>query len=103
MGDWESAIGHTWRESKIVLRYCSSKETGCGFGARYSSVGFAVVRLLEGVIKGRGGGKYMHRKLMKVLKLLLWVADHCDVVRRERRRGRKRRRRRRRRRRRAIR
>jgi hypothetical protein len=41
-----------------------------GFGVRYSSVGFAVVRL-EGVIKGRGGGKYMHRKLMEVLKLLL--------------------------------
>jgi hypothetical protein len=34
-------------------------------------VGFAVVRLLKGVIKGRGGGKYMHRELMKVLKLLL--------------------------------
>jgi hypothetical protein len=29
----------------------------------------------------------MHRELMKVLKLLLWVADHYVVVRRGRRRG----------------
>jgi hypothetical protein len=34
-------------------------------------VGFAIVRLLDGVIKERGGGKYMHRELMEVLKLLL--------------------------------
>jgi hypothetical protein len=56
-------------------------------------VGFAVVRLLERVIKERREGKYMHRELMKVLKLLLWVADHCDVVRRGRREKRKERRR----------
>jgi hypothetical protein len=54
----------------MCLRYCSFKETGHGFGARYSLVEFAIVRLLEGVIKGRGG-KYMHRELMEVLKLLL--------------------------------
>jgi hypothetical protein len=52
-------------EGKDMLRYCSSKETGCGFGARYSSVGFAVERLLEGVIKERGG-EYMHRELVEV-------------------------------------
>jgi hypothetical protein len=32
---------------------------------RYSSVGFAV-RLLEEIIKRRGGGKYVHRELMEV-------------------------------------
>jgi hypothetical protein len=53
-------------EGKDILRYCSSKETGRGFGVRYSLVGFAVERLLEGVIKGRGGGEYMHRELVEV-------------------------------------
>jgi hypothetical protein len=80
-----------WRRSKICIRYYSSKGTGHGFEVRYSLVGFAV-RLLEGVIKGRGGGKYVHRELMKVFKLLLWVADHCVDIRRkrrERRRGRR--------------
>jgi hypothetical protein len=48
-----------------MLRYCSFKETGCGFGARYSLVGFAVERLLKGVIKEGGRGKYMHRELVK--------------------------------------
>jgi hypothetical protein len=53
-----------------MFRYCSSKESDCGFGARYSSVGFAV-RLLEGVIKERRGGKYMHRELVEVLEFFL--------------------------------
>jgi hypothetical protein len=48
-----------------MLRYYSFKETGRGFRARYSSVGFAVERLLERVIKEEGGGKYMHRELVK--------------------------------------
>jgi hypothetical protein len=78
-------------EVRFYIRYCSSKGTGCGFEARYSSVGFAV-RLLEGVIKGKREGKYMHRELMKVFKLLLWVADHYVDVRRRRRERRRERR-----------
>jgi hypothetical protein len=58
-------------KERYDLRYCSFKGTGRGFGARYSSVGFSVERLLEGVIKGRGGGEYMHRELVKVQELLL--------------------------------
>jgi hypothetical protein len=74
-------------KGRYELRYCSSKGTGCGFGARYSSVGFSVERLLERVIKRRERGEYMHRELVEVQELLLWVAVFCDVVRRESRRG----------------
>jgi hypothetical protein len=76
-------------EGRYDLRYCSSKETGRGFGVRYSLVGFSVERLLEGVIKGRGRREYMHRKLVKVQELLLWVAVFYVVVRRVSRRGRR--------------
>jgi hypothetical protein len=53
-------------KGRYDLRYYSSKRTGCGFGVRYSSVGFSIEKLLKRVIKGKREGEYMYRELVEV-------------------------------------
>jgi hypothetical protein len=62
--------GHTWRGDKIIINTTLLKESSRDFGVRYSSVGFTV-GLFERIIKRGGGGEYMYRELVKILKLFL--------------------------------